>query len=642
MDILVGTAGHIDHGKTSLVRRLTGIDTDRLPAEKARGISIDLGFAHYEFQGMRFGIVDVPGHERFVRNMVAGATGINVALLVVAADDGVMPQTREHLDIMQLLGIREGLIAVTKSDLVEPDLLELVQTDISSAVAGTFLTGRPIVPVSSTTGAGLDELKQRLFEVCCSAIFDQPLPLYRLPIDRAFSLAGHGTVVTGSTLSGIVAAGDVLELWPEGREVRVRSVQQHGHATSSARPGQRTAINLAGIKLDEVRRGCELATPGYLRPTRRLLVELKALDRTPSGIKHRSEVMLHLGTTEVAARVSLRGGTLESGQQSCADLRLREPVVATWGQRFIVRRVSPAMTLGGGRILCPSLEDAATHRIRDLDELCGRLGDPSPLVRLSAYLSRQDDLQGIELAVAQATGIAPQDLPRLMNELRAKQELVRVDSRERQIELHTERLQRLLKTVLRTIRNEVARHQPRRSLPKPTLLTACQTIAKSSLLEVLIDQLVAQKDLVQIGEQIGPTDMQVRLTKQQRRLYDAAWQQLSTGKLMPPTLKELAQSTARQPDDVEQMLNLMVEEQLIIRATDEIAFTRSALEAARIKCRDLFSQIESASMGQLRDAWAVTRKFAVPLCECLDALEVTVREGDFRQSGPNLSVPLIE
>lgn len=642
MDILVGTAGHIDHGKTSLVRRLTGIDTDRLPAEKARGISIDLGFAHYEFQGMRFGIVDVPGHERFIRNMVAGATGINVALLVVAADDGVMPQTREHLDIMQLLGIREGLIAVTKSDLVKPDLLELVQADISAAVDETFLAGRPIVPVSSTTGAGLNELQQRLFEVCCSTTFDEPLPLFRLPIDRAFSLAGHGTVVTGSTLSGFVAAGDTLELWPEGREIRVRSVQQHGRATISARPGQRTAINLAGVKLDEVHRGCELATPGYLRPTRRLLVELKALDRAVGGIRHRSEVVLHLGTTEVPARVSLRGGTLEPGQQAYADLRLREPIVATWGQRFIVRRASPAMTLGGGRILCPSLEDASTHRIRDLDALCGRLADPSPLVRLSGYLSRLDDLQAIELAAAQATGISPQELPSLMNELRRRQELVRIGSCERQIELHTERLLRLLKTVLRTIRNEVTRHQPRRSLPKPTLLTACQTIAKSSLLELLIEHLIVQSELVQVGEQVGPADMQVRLTKQQRQLYEAIRQQLSAGKLMPPTLKELAQSTARQPSDVEQMLNVMVEEQLITRASDEIGFTRSALEAARIACLDLFAQTESASMGQLRDAWAVTRKFAVPLCECLDALQVTVREGDLRRPGPNLSVPLIE
>ena len=283
--ILLGTAGHIDHGKTRLVGRLTGIDTDRLPEEKARGISIDLGFAHFETGGFRFGVVDVPGHERFVRNMVAGATGFNVALLVVAADDGVMPQTREHLEIMDLLGISAGLVAVTKIDVVDPDLVELAQLDVEESVAGTFLEGAPVIPVSSETGEGLDTLKATLLEVCQGITLPETLPLFRMAIDRVFSITGHGTVLTGSVVSGDVHAGDTLQLWPEGRELRVRSVEHHGEQSDQAGSRQRTAINLAGLKHEDVSRGCELATPGYLQTTRRLLVDLRVLSSSPIPLK---------------------------------------------------------------------------------------------------------------------------------------------------------------------------------------------------------------------------------------------------------------------------------------------------------------------------------------------------------------------
>lgn len=642
MEILVGTAGHIDHGKTSLVRRLTGIDTDRLPAEKARGISIDLGFAHFEFRGMRFGIVDVPGHERFVRNMVAGATGINVALLVVAADDGVMPQTREHLDIMDLLGVRAGLIAVTKSDLVEPDLIDLVREDISAAVEGTFLERCPIVAVSSVTGAGIDELQQRLVDVCRTATFEKPLPLFRLPIDRVFSIAGHGTVVTGSTLSGEVRVSDVLDLWPTGREVRVRSVEHHGQSATDAKSGQRTAINLAGVKLADVQRGCELASHGYLQPTRRLLVELRSLNRAAGGIKHRMEVMLHLGTTEVVARVSIKGQTLEPGQQAYADLRLREPVVATWGQRFIVRRISPAMTLGGGRILDPCVEDASSNRIRDLNAVCQPLASSSAIERLSACLSRCDDVRDQELSIVRATGIDPAEVPSLLMQLREQKQLVSLGQREQRVELHITRLTHLVKVMARTIREEVLKHQPRRSLPKPMLLTACRDIAASPLLELLIEQLIIQKELAQIGENLGPADLQVRLTKQQRQLYDSLWRQLSNGALTPPTFKEMVLASHQQTAEVDRLLSLMIEECLIIRAGNDVYFTRAAIESARVICCELFATSGPAAMSQLRDAWGVTRKFAIPLCECLDELGITTRAGDLRIPGLRLDVPLID
>ena len=337
--ILIGTAGHIDHGKTRLVGKLTGINTDRLPEEQARGISIELGFAHFEQDGIQFGVVDVPGHERFVKNMVAGATGVNLAMLVIAADDGVMPQTREHLEIMQLLGIPAGLIALTKIDLVEPDYVELVAADIADLLKGTFLEGCPIVPVSSETGAGLDELKQTLVRIARDVELPESLELFRMPIDRVFSVAGHGTVVTGSVMSGSATAGETLELLPQQREVRVRGVQHHGQQADNAAARQRTAINLAGVKTEEVVRGMELASIGYLLPTKRMLVELRNLSSSPLVLKDRLVFNLHLGTCEVLARINLKGRTLVPGETGFAELRTKEPIVAAHGQRFILRRI---------------------------------------------------------------------------------------------------------------------------------------------------------------------------------------------------------------------------------------------------------------------------------------------------------------
>ncbi|MDA1162746.1 MAG: selenocysteine-specific translation elongation factor, partial [Planctomycetota bacterium] len=439
--IIVGTAGHIDHGKTRLVGKLSGIDTDRLPEEKARGISIDLGFAHMRAGDLQLGIVDVPGHERFVRNMVAGATGINVAMLVVAADDAVMPQTREHLDIMDLLGIRVGLVALTKIDLVDEDMVELARCDIEDNLTGTFLEGCPIVPVSSETGEGLDELKATLLEICSSIQLPQTLPLFRMAIDRVFSIPGHGTVVTGSVLSGDVHVGDSLDLWPEGREVRVRSVQRHGEQADEAGSRQRTAINLAGLKHDEVSRGCELATPGYLKPTKRLLVDLKLLDSAPIGLKNRIEVGLHTGTREIPCRVILKGRRLEPGERGYAELRLSEPMVATWGQRFILRRISPAITLGGGTILDPHIPDL--HRIRDVETVAEQLANPSSEKRLAARLAQRDVVSSSDLTLASSIGVMPDELQKLLTKLRSDGKLVRLGKGDRVIEIHADRLESL-------------------------------------------------------------------------------------------------------------------------------------------------------------------------------------------------------
>ncbi|MFO0826013.1 MAG: selenocysteine-specific translation elongation factor [Gemmataceae bacterium] len=357
-DLILGTAGHIDHGKTSLVKALTGIDCDRLPEEKQRGITIDIGFAHLELGDVRLGIVDVPGHERFIKNMLAGATGIDLALLVVAADDSVMPQTREHLEILKLLGVRRGVIALTKADLVDETTRDVVSLELRELVKGSFLADAPIVPTSAVTGMGLDRLKAALAKAATEVESVRDSGWFRLPIDRAFVVQGHGTVVTGSVASGSAHVGDELD-WHKGdgtvETIRVRSLSNHGHPVEEVHRGQRAGVNLAGVPHEAVRRGQELCAPGYLVASKILTVRLWASRDFGRPVKHRLPVRFHAGTAEVMGTVSLLDcDHVEPGQWAIAQLFLEEPVTTVWGQPFVLRDSSAEHTLGGGQVLQPS------------------------------------------------------------------------------------------------------------------------------------------------------------------------------------------------------------------------------------------------------------------------------------------------
>ena len=634
--ILIGTAGHIDHGKTRLVGRLTGINTDRLPEEQARGISIDLGFAHFEHGGIPFGVVDVPGHERFVKNMVAGATGVNLAMLVIAADDSVMPQTREHLEIMELLGIPAGLIALTKIDLVDRDFVELVTADIEDFVRGTFLEGCPIVPVSSETGEGLEELKAAVVRVARELDFSETMPLFRMPIDRVFSVAGHGTVVTGSVASGSARAGETLELLPEQREVRVRGVQHHGSQADNANARQRTAINLAGVKADEVERGQELAAAGYLLPTRRVLVELKHLSSSPLLLKDRQVFNLHLGTCEVLARINLKGTPLPPGERAFAELRTKEPIVAVHGERFILRRVSPSVTIAGGRVLDPCLPIG--KRIKDLASLGAKWSSPSDVARLSALIAQKDSLDDSPLEAARRAGIAPPRYRELLDELRTSGQLVRLGGAERGLLVHKDRLAALSASVLKTIREVLAKHQPRRALPRELFLSSCRDIAHGTLIDAVFQQLVAKGELVKVGPHFGPADAQVKLTKNQQAARTKLLEEISAAGLTPPTTKELAASVGQTLDQITPLLHVSCEDGLLVKVADDLYFSTEAIERARQLCAECLEKTGPATMAQLRDGWNVSRKFSVPLCEFFDAHSLTVRNGDLRVAGPRLAV----
>jgi selenocysteine-specific elongation factor len=638
--VIIGTAGHIDHGKTSLVKQLTGIDTDRLPEERARGISIDLGFAHFAVADIQFGLVDVPGHERFVKNMVAGATGVDLALLVVAADDSVMPQTREHLEIMDLLGVSAGVIAVTKIDLVEPEYVELVKAEIAGEVRGTFLEGAPIVPVSSQSGSGIDQLKETLVAVARGREWASRGELFRMPIDRVFSIAGHGTVVTGSVLGGEVRAGDTLELLPEQAAVRVRSVQSHGELVSESGQRQRTAINLAGIKTDEVHRGQELAVQGYLRPSRRLLVSLRSLSSAPIELRDRMPLTLHLGTAETAARVILKGRTIAPGETGYAELRLAKAIVAVWGQRFILRRASPALTVAGGRVLDPGVD--ARRRIPDLAARAMPLETADDEARLAAFLAERDEIDSSPLTAVWKVGISPERYAELVARLTAAGVLIPVGPRESKRVVHRGRLEALAAAVLKRIRLELQSHQPRRALPRRLFQTACQHLGPADLVEAAFEKLLTDKKLVRVGENIGPADAQVQLSKNQIAVRAKMLDQIALGGLTPPNLKELAQSLGQKTEQIQVLLTLCIEDGLLVDVGDGLHYPPAALERARLVCQTTLAQHGAATMSQLREAWGVTRKYSVPLCEWFDAHGLTTREGDLRRPGPDLAKPLAD
>ncbi len=575
--VIVGTAGHIDHGKTSLVKQLTGIDTDRLPEERARGISIDLGFAHFQLGDVQIDLVDVPGHERFVKNMVAGATGVDLALLVVAADDGVMPQTREHLEIMDLLGVAAGVVAVTKIDLVGPDFVELVTDDLSDQLRGTFLEGAPVVPVSSVTGAGIEQLKQTLLEVACGREWSSRGLLFRMPIDRVFSIAGHGTVVTGSVLEGEVRAGDVLELLPAQVSVRVRGVQSHGAAVSASGSRQRTAINLAGVKTDDVHRGQELAAQAFLQPSRRLLVKVRCLASSPTALRDRLPIGLHLGTGETAARLVLKGQTIEPGATGFAELRIAEPVVAAWGQRFILRRQSPAVTVAGGTILDPGIEPR--RKIADL-AAAGAEGSDSPddEARLSAWLATRDHVDESPQAATWKVGVVPARYAEIIDKLKSRDILVSIGAPASRRLVHRQRIAAVAQIGAQagSAWNWQCAHQPRRSLPRKMLQTACRRLATSELLEAAFDRLLAEDRLVRIGPNIGPADAQVKLSKTQTAARAKILEQIQQAGLTPPNLKELVQAVGQKVETIEPLLELCVEDGLLLEVGEGLYFPLAA------------------------------------------------------------------
>jgi selenocysteine-specific elongation factor len=611
-NIIVGTAGHIDHGKTSLVHALTGIDTDRLKEEKERGISIDLGFAHLEQDGIRLGFVDVPGHERFVRNMLAGAAGIDIVLLVIAADESIKPQTREHFEICRLLALRSGVIALNKADLVDPDLLELARLEVAEYVHGSFLESAPVVAVSAKTGEGLQELRRTLIECARTARARDASGPFRLPIDRSFTLRGFGTIVTGTLASGTIRVEDEVEVLPSGRRLRVRSVQVHGAKTDSATAGQRTAVNLAGVEATELHRGMTLVPPGLFRTSPAVECRFELL---PSALplKHRAPVHFHSGTAEAEAEVRLLDSLqpLQPGATARIRLLLKEPLPLMPGDRFIVRMFSPVVTIGGGVIL----ENTPPPRMRRLT-VAGRLRTLETLdLRGRLALYAKETQPGISLREAVArTGVPPEAL--LAEASQA--DLVTLKDEETLL-VPRERIQEAAQTLASRVEafhrsDPLAPGMPRRQAGlSPMLLEAALAVSP---------QIVAE------GEALRLESFRVRLKGDEDSALRKMESLFRDGGLTVPAEEDVLASSGLDARRAHAILQILLKQGSLVRVSPDLIYHADAVE----RLKDLLDghRGQPFSVPEFKEWTGISRKYAIPLLEFLDRLRVTQRQADKR------------
>ena len=625
--VVVGTAGHIDHGKTSLVKALTGTDTDRLPEEKARGITIDLGFAFLEEAGeLVIEIVDVPGHERFVRNMLAGAGGIDLALLVVAADEGVMPQTREHLAICQILRIKSGLVVLSKADLAEPDWIELVRDDVRRVVADTFLAGGPIVPVSVKTGAGLPELRAALAELARAVPPKDPDRTARLPIDRVFTVKGFGTVVTGTLVAGRLAIDEKVEVYPRGVQSKVRGLQVHGHAVERATAGQRTAVNLQGVERAAIERGDVLAPAGTLVPTLLLDGTLELLEDAPRPIKTRDRIRFHAGTQEVMARVLPVGRTeLEPGQSCPARFRLESPLVALPGDRFVARSYSPIVTIGGGTIL-----DIAPPRFKRkgpaLAEHLALLATGEPAQVLEEHL-RQAGVAGVRAVDLRArTPFGPQQLRELLDGLQQAGRIVAVD---REWYLHRDASDRLRSQTLALIEAFHEENPLRGGISREELRSRVGH-AQERVFAQLLGALEVEGVVRSERDQVRLASHAIRLSPQQERVVKGLEADFRSAGAAPPSPEEALARHGVKGNEKHDLFQVLVADRTLVRVKESLFFHAEALRSIQEQLVALLRQKKEIGPADFKDLFGVSRKFAIPLMEYFDAQRVTVRVGERR------------
>ena len=628
--LIAGTAGHIDHGKTVLVKALTGINTDRLPEEQRRGISIELGYAYLDLaDGTRVGIIDVPGHERFVRTMVAGAAGIDFVILVVAADDSVMPQTREHLAIVDLLGVRDGLVAVTKSDLVDPELVEVVAEEARDALAGTALAEAPILPVSAVTGAGIEALRDAIARVAARVPERAAGTLARVPIDRSFSMPGHGAVVTGTVVSGQLRVGEEVELLPRGVRARLRGLQSHGAAVDVVHAGQRAALNLSGIKHDELARGDVVCTRGGFLPTWMVDGQVVLDASVPRALDHGSSVCFHLGTAEVGGRLALLDkATLVPGEKAWAQVRLAEPVVARRGDRFILRTAGGDFTLGGGLVL-----DA-----RPLKHRRHRTEAAGALERLARG--------GLAAAVAQellnaGTALRLNELCTRIGERRADVEAACGDSVHRAPAgedtwlYHAHLLERVRGRAIAAL---AARHTAKPLLP--TGLTVAGLAAKADpsrrltdrVVSAMMEELAASGDVRRIGDTYSLATHRVELSGEQQAIRERIVDACRDAPFAPPTVAGLQAALAFPAGEVAAVFEALVHAGELIDG-EAFAFHPEAIAAAWTRLEAHLTEHGKVTVGTFRELLGTSRRYALPLLEHFDKLGRLVREGDYRRLG---------
>ena len=636
MNIVVGTAGHIDHGKTALVKALTGIDADRLPEEKRRGITVDLGFAETSVGDVHFGFVDVPGHERFVKNMLAGATGIDLVILVIAADDGVMPQTREHFDICHLLNVRSGVVAITKCDLVDAETLDLAKLEVAELIENSFLESVPIISVSSQTGEGIDVLRHALLQAASGLKMREDVRVMRLPIDRSFSMKGFGTVVTGTLASGEIIEGSELELLPRSQRVRVRGLQTHGRSVTKALAGQRVAVNLAGIDHDEIERGMVLVEPGTLTPTQIIDVEVQVLASSARPLRPRQRVRFHIGTTEVLARVSVLndGADIAPGGRGLVQLTLEKVIFTIPGERFIVRSYSPQITIGGG-VIIDNL--ASKHRRKDLSETGKFLDSLLPATdnaeATAGLLINASGGAGTGIADLQArTGFATPALRSAIESLIGSG--AALDAAGRYVSVNAFDI--LKRSAIDAIEIFHKQQPLAKGISREALRESTFTYIPSEIFRAVIaslestNKIMVENDTIRIAayqKVLSPTETIV--SEKMSAIFAKCG--LEVPKL-DDAINESVAGTGVSRQQAAKLVQVFLDSGEIVKVSDEFYFSGQAIAVlvGQLKRFADDSNDRLIDVAAFKDLAGISRKYAIPLLEYFDRQKVTVRAGDKR------------
>ncbi len=630
-EIVLGTAGHVDHGKTSLVRALSGIETDRLKEEKQRGITIELGFAFLDLPcGHRLGIVDVPGHEKFIKNMVAGASGIDLVAFVIAADEGIMPQTREHFEICRLLGVDKGLIVVTKKDMVEPEWLELVEDEIRDFFTDTFLDEAPLLTVSSLTGDGIDEVKAALDTLVAQCDFSEAHGPFRLPVDRVFAMKGFGSVVTGTSISGRIHVGDEVEIFPGRQLGKVRGIQSHGQSVDMVEAGKRTAINVQGVDKEQIGRGNMLITPGCLEPTYMLDVRFLYLSSCEKPLKNRTRVRVHLGSAEIMGRVVLlEDEVLPGGSEANVQILLEEPVGVWPGDHFVVRSYSPVATIGGGVIY--SVSPRKRRRFKPENSEVFKVYAQADQEELFLLHLRESGYKGLtmeELAVK--TGIFGNRLQKLVKGPISASRIMVVDS-DRKLMVSRERFDALAAAITDALGHYHLQNPLKTGIAKEELRSKLIGGQENKIFQAVLGNLLKKGVVVAEDSLVRMADHKVVLQADEQEVQAEILALYEKAGLATPTYKEvLARFADLSPDFVKEMLLVLIKDGKLVKINEDLYFYKGHLDKLQGDLTAFIKAEGDIDAPRFKGLTGLTRKFSIPLLEYFDKEKVTLRVGDTR------------
>ncbi|MCP4106395.1 MAG: selenocysteine-specific translation elongation factor [Desulfobacteraceae bacterium] len=630
--IILGTAGHIDHGKTSLIKAVTGVNTDRLKEEQLRGITIELGFASMDLpSGQHLGIVDVPGHEKFVKNMVAGATGIDIVAMVIAADEGVMPQTKEHMEICNLLGVRYGLVVLTKTDLVDEEWLELVQEDIREFIMGTFLENSTVIPVSSVTGQGIQEFVKILDDLSAVIPERPPTSLFRLPVDRVFTIKGFGTVITGTLISGRVRVGDTVTLYPSGIITsKVRGIQVHNQSVDQAETGMRTALNFQGVDKSSVDRGEVVSNAGALVSSYMLDVSLHFLNSNPKALKNRTRIRFHSGTSEVLGNlILLETEELVPGETVVAQIRMDSPVALVKDDRFVIRSYSPIRTIGGGHVINPIPRKHKRFKSEVIEGLKGLVDHSSEHI-ISFHID-EAGYRGVSFSeLLIMSNIPEKQLDNVMQNLMSKKTVIQAD-KENRVYIHQNTFEKLKKTATDCLGNYHKANPLKPGMSKEELKSKFPSVVNPKLFNLFMNQMIKDREIAQNDNAVRLAGHKVSLGADQADVRKKILDVYRKAELTPPYFKELGKTLDIDNAAAKDVLLVLVDEGHIIKVKEDLYFHGDAVNVLKDKLVGFFKSNEEMTTPQFKDIAGVSRKFLIPLLEYFDSKNVTIRVGDIRK-----------